>query len=95
MFPAGFTAFESLHKTKEGKIVPVSVHVRIIETEDGELVNLVQYHDISQKQEAERLLEKMHQQLKSLFQFNPDFIFMLNVQGFFTNVNPAAVPVDL
>lgn len=86
-----FGSFESLHKTKQGKIVPVDVSVRIVETESGELVNIVQYHDISKKQETERLLEKMHQQLESLFQFNPDLTFMLNVQGFFTNVNPAGL----
>lgn len=84
-------SFESLHRTKDGKQVPVDVFVRIVELQSGELVNVVQFYETSQKQETERLLERVHQQLESLFEFNPDFTFMMNEKGYFTNVNPAGV----
>ncbi|SHN27854.1 sensor domain-containing protein [Gracilibacillus kekensis] len=81
--------FESIITKKDGSVTPVLFQVIIITLSQNKKYSVTLIHDITDKRNTEVLLEKTHQQLESLFVYNPDLIFMLNKQGDFTNVNPA------
>ncbi|MBU8880373.1 PAS domain S-box protein [Bacillus sp. FJAT-29790] len=44
--------------------------------------------DITEKKIVENLLIKSRQQYKSLFEYNPEIVYMINLDGLITNVNP-------
>ncbi|MDQ0219733.1 PAS domain-containing sensor histidine kinase [Peribacillus cavernae] len=44
--------------------------------------------DITERAEAERKLSESKQQYKSLFDYNPDPVYMMDLKGIITNVNP-------
>ncbi|WP_058306095.1 sensor domain-containing protein [Gracilibacillus massiliensis] len=81
--------FESIITKKDGSVTPVLFQVIIITLSHNKKYSITLIHDITDKRNTEVLLEKTHQQLESLFVYNPDLIFMLNRQGHFTNINPA------
>jgi two-component system, sporulation sensor kinase E len=43
--------------------------------------------DITERIEIENLLEESRQQYKSLFEYSPDIVYMLDLEGYITNVN--------
>ncbi|CAG9608766.1 PAS domain S-box protein [Pseudoneobacillus rhizosphaerae] len=43
--------------------------------------------DITERIEIEKLLEESRQQYKSLFEYSPDIVYMLDLEGYITNVN--------
>ncbi|MGP4042139.1 PAS domain-containing protein [Gracilibacillus sp. D59] len=81
---------ESILLTKDETKIPVLIKVKLMQLENGAKYFISQFQDITDKRNTEVLLEKTHQQLESLFVDNPDLIFMLNKQGYFTNINPAS-----
>ncbi|MDP4172220.1 MAG: PAS domain S-box protein, partial [Bacillota bacterium] len=44
--------------------------------------------DITERKQIEKLLEESRQQYKSLFEFSPDMVYMMNMDGIITNLNP-------
>lgn len=44
--------------------------------------------DITERKQMENLLQESRQQYKSLFEYNPDIVTMLDLNGNITNVNP-------
>ncbi|MEH7346145.1 PAS domain S-box protein [Bacillus sp. JJ1532] len=57
--------------------------------EDGSRRGLVIIgRDITERKIVENLLKRSRQKYKSLFEYNPDIVFMLNLNGIITNVNP-------
>jgi two-component system, sporulation sensor kinase E len=43
--------------------------------------------DITERIEIEKLLEESRQQYKSLFEYSPDIVYMLDLEGYITNAN--------
>lgn len=57
--------------------------------EDGSRKGLVIIgRDITERKIVENLLKRSRQKYKSLFQYNPDIVYMINLNGVITNVNP-------
>ncbi|WNS76107.1 PAS domain S-box protein [Bacillus sp. DTU_2020_1000418_1_SI_GHA_SEK_038] len=57
--------------------------------EDGSRKGLVIIgRDITERKLIENLLKRSRQKYKSLFEYNPDIVFMMNLNGVITNVNP-------
>lgn len=44
--------------------------------------------EITERKYVEKLLEESQQQYKSLFQYSPDIVYMMDLEGVFTNLNP-------
>jgi two-component system, sporulation sensor kinase E len=44
--------------------------------------------DITERKVVEKLLEESKQQYKSLFEYSPDIVYMFDLKGYFTNLNP-------
>ncbi|QGH33361.1 EAL domain-containing protein [Gracilibacillus salitolerans] len=88
-FKSKFDRFESVQIKKNGEKYPVSVALKLVETDENRKYIINIFSDITDKKNTEVLLEKTHQEFESLFDFNPDLIFTLNKKGHFTNVNPA------
>ncbi|WP_018932504.1 sensor domain-containing protein [Gracilibacillus lacisalsi] len=81
---------ESILATKTGTKIPVLIKLLLMKLDSGKRYTIALFHDITEKRNTEVLLEKTHQQLESLFDYNPDLIFMLNKKGNVTNINPAS-----
>lgn len=57
--------------------------------EDGSRKGLVIIgRDITERKQVEKLLEESQQQYKSLFEYNPDMVYMLDLDLNVTNLNP-------
>ncbi len=57
--------------------------------EDGSRLGLVVIgRDISEKKRVKSLLEENKQRYQSLFDYNPDMVYMLDKEGVITNLNP-------
>ncbi|WP_066295273.1 PAS domain-containing sensor histidine kinase [Bacillus sp. FJAT-29937] len=57
--------------------------------EDGSRKGLVIIgRDITERKIVENLLKRSRQKYKSLFEYNPDIVYMINLNGVITNVNP-------
>ncbi|MFP3122114.1 PAS domain S-box protein [Ectobacillus funiculus] len=57
--------------------------------EDGSRKGLVVIgRDITERKEAKKQLEESEQRYKSLFEYNPDLVYMIDLQGNITNLNP-------
>ncbi|WP_240468699.1 EAL domain-containing protein [Gracilibacillus sp. YIM 98692] len=81
--------FESLQVTKRGRTFPSMVKAQRLPLSDDHhyIINII--YDITCKRKTEDLLEQTNKELISLFDYNPDIIFMMNREGYFTNANPA------
>ncbi|KKK36755.1 histidine kinase [Mesobacillus campisalis] len=44
--------------------------------------------DVTEKRRVKKLLEESEQRYKSLFDYNPDIVYMLDLDGIITNLNP-------
>lgn len=57
--------------------------------EDGSRKGLVVIgRDITERKEAKKKLEESEQRYKSLFEYNPDLVYMIDLKGNITNLNP-------
>lgn len=82
------TKIETTHITKNGTSIPVLVTIKLQKIDHTTYI-LSTFQDITDKRNIEDQLMIIDKQLHSLFHYNPDLIFMLDKEGFFTNVNPA------
>lgn len=64
----GMMSFESFHKTRTGKLVPVEVHVNYL-TFGGNEYNCGFVHDITERKKAEESLRETKNYLESLFDY--------------------------
>jgi two-component system, cell cycle sensor histidine kinase and response regulator CckA len=71
----------------DGAKVWCEVTVSTASVESEQLV-LVVAHDITDRKGAEHRLEESQQHFASLFQYNPDAVYALDLQGRFTSANP-------
>jgi len=78
--------FETKHKTKEGKIIPVEISSSLV-TYQGKRHILSIARDITQRKKAEEALRKSRQEFASLFQSNPEATIYLDKKGYIQNIN--------
>ncbi|PLA73407.1 hypothetical protein CYQ88_11390 [Hydrogenovibrio sp. SC-1] len=79
--------FESLHKSKAGKVYPVEVKVHHILFEDAEY-NLAITQDISERKHNERMNLQSHENYKHLSENSTDVVIRYNLKLEIIYVNP-------
>jgi diguanylate cyclase (GGDEF)-like protein/PAS domain S-box-containing protein len=78
--------FETKHKTKEGKIIPVEISSSLV-TYLGKKRILSIARDITERKKTEEALLKSHQEFISLFQSNPEATVYADEKGNILNIN--------
>jgi len=84
----GMMSFESFHKTRTGKLVPVEVHVNYL-TFGGNEYNCGFVHDITERKKAEESLRETKNYLESLFDYANAPIIVWNNNLEITKFNKA------
>ena len=82
--------FETSHKTKSGKIIPVEISSSIINYL-GEKAILSIARDISDRRQAALDLQKSEELYRNLIERTPDGVYKSTHEGRFVEVNPAMV----
>lgn len=82
--------FETLHRTKDGRIFPVEITANLVEFM-GKEFNCGVAHDISNRKEAELQIQKYNERYRALFEESRDCVFITSPQGAFLDINPAGV----
>ena len=86
----GETTFESAHFRKDGTILPVEVHIRLIES-GGKRLILSAARDITERKRAAEALRKSHQLLERIFASLRDAVFVIDAgTSEIRDCNPAA-----
>jgi len=80
--------FETSHKTKSGKIIPVEVSSSIINYL-GQKAILSIARNISDRKQAERDLQRSEELYRNLIERTPDGVYKSTHEGRFVEVNPA------
>lgn len=89
--PGIINTVEGTHRKKDGTSFPVEV--RVVKTDRSEFADEVIIaiaRDISERKEAEKLLQENMSRLKAITDSAQDAIIMMNPEGCFTFWNPAA-----
>ncbi|MGH2820332.1 MAG: PAS domain S-box protein [Actinomycetota bacterium] len=82
-------SFEYRLRARDGRYVWVHDQGRVVVAPDGRRYLQGVMVDISHSKQTERILEEERQRYRSLFANNPDGIFSLDLEGNFTDLNPA------
>jgi PAS domain S-box-containing protein len=85
---AGLLTFESLHRTKEGKIIPVEINVSFFE-HNGKEYHCGFARDITERKQADDALRLSEMKLKTLFEILPIGVSILDAERNIAFVNPA------
>jgi len=83
-------SFETQRKRQDGSLIPVSVTHAPLKDKNG-IVNGFSaiIRDITKQKRIEQELEENKQRYQSLFYFNPDLVYSLDLNGTITNINPS------
>jgi PAS domain S-box-containing protein len=81
--------FESLHKTKDGRLIPVEITSNYLEFE-GKGYACAFARDISERKRVEAALRSSEERYRVLFENANDIVFTLDLDGNLTTVNKAA-----
>ncbi|SDX94755.1 sensor domain-containing protein [Salimicrobium album] len=76
---------------KNGEELLVEAVSRSLTLSDGRLYTLTTVKDMTKNREIKYRLKHKDQQFKSLYLYNPDTIFSLDMNGRYTNINPSGV----
>jgi PAS domain S-box-containing protein len=82
----GEATFESAHFRKDGSILPIEVHARIIQVGAKKLVLSVT-RDITDRKRAEETLQESEERFKDLFENANDLIQIVDAEGKYLYVN--------
>lgn len=86
---------ETWRRRKDGSRFPASVTVTPIRDEQGRVTAYASIiRDITQRKEAERQLKENELRYKSLFEHNPNAVFLLDPQGHCQSANPAVAHIS-
>jgi len=80
--------FETAHYRKDGSLMPVELHTRVISVA-GELIFFSVVRDITEHKAAEQKLLETKTQLRDLFEQAPEGIFTADLNGRYVDVNEA------
>ncbi|HMP98553.1 MAG TPA: PAS domain S-box protein [Cyclobacteriaceae bacterium] len=83
---------EKRYITKEGSIAWVLLIVSLVKNKKGEPLYFISHiQDITVQKKIELSLKEVMQRYESLFKQNPDAVFSLDPQGYFTSANQATL----
>lgn len=82
----GQTTFERVYRTKSGKEIPVEINSHLFELE-GKKVALSVARDITERKIHETQLKESEERYRTLFQFSPDYIVLLDLDGKILEIN--------
>jgi PAS domain S-box-containing protein len=86
----GWDRFETKHKTKEGKILDISVSARKIDIDEQAFL-YVSFHDITEQKNIESLLLSQKDEFESLFRQSGEGIAILDLNANFLDFNEAYI----
>ncbi|MFW6196624.1 MAG: PAS domain S-box protein, partial [Thermoplasmatota archaeon] len=86
----GDLRFEMVHEAKDGSKIPVEIHSHLFEYE-GEQRVLSIARNISERKQAEKELKRSERRFRKSFEALPDPAFLLDDNGYFKDMNEAAV----
>ncbi|MGM0900758.1 MAG: PAS domain S-box protein [Bacillota bacterium] len=82
--------FETYRKREDGSLIPVSVTHAPLKDKYGVINGFSAIiRDITKQKQIEQELEENKQRYQSLFYFNPDLVYSLDLNGVLTNINPS------
>mgnify|MGYP006282817387 CR=1 FL=1 len=84
----GSLAFESHHRHKDGRLLPLDVRSRLIEM-DGRPLVLSVARDIADRKRAEQELRQSERKYRELFEQSMDAVAVFSVDGTLLDANPA------
>ncbi len=82
----GYDAFETKHRTKDGKIRDVLVSTKVITIGDRKFLQSI-YHDINERKLAEESLRSAHQKQRAVFDAIQENMNVLDLEFNLTDVN--------
>lgn len=86
----GWDRFETKHKTKEGKILDISVSARKIDIDEQAFL-YVSFHDITEQKNIESLILSQKEEFESLFRQSGEGIAILDLDSKFLDFNDAYI----
>jgi PAS domain S-box-containing protein len=82
--------FETYRKRANSSLIPVSVTHAPLKDRNGVINGFSAIiRDITKQKQIEQELEENKQRYQSLFFFNPDLVYSLDLNGIVTNINPS------
>lgn len=86
--------YEVQLKRKDGELIWVIIHVSPIYNKKGELIYLEGIMaDITDRKRAENLLIESEEKYRTLFESDPDYTILMDLNGYLLDVNPAALDI--
>jgi len=85
----GFEKFETLHRAKSGRIVPVEIVVSFLPYAGGRFYAFIK--DLSQQKQDKARLEENRARLSAIIDNEPECIEVIGVDGCWADINPAGV----
>lgn len=85
---SGLFQGETLRRTKDGRIVPVSLSVSAVRNEQGQITNYIaSFADLTRYKQAEAALEKQKDFIRQIIDSDPNLIFAKDKEGRFLFAN--------
>jgi PAS domain S-box-containing protein len=85
----GFVTHETVHRKKDGTVIPVEVTTNNVEF-NGKIYPFSFVKDISERKEAETRLARSEQKFRAVFEGALDAIFLMSKEAVYLDCNPAA-----
>jgi PAS domain S-box-containing protein len=82
--------FETTHRTKDGRVIPVEVCSSIVNYRGSDMILSIA-RDIKRRKDAETAIRQRDEQFKNLIERMPDGVYKSTHEGRFVEVNPAMV----
>jgi len=89
LMKTGSLVFESVHFRKDGTVMPVEVHARVIEYRGRKVITTV-VRDITERKKAERALRQSEEKFRTLFETMAQGVVYHDSTGKIVSANPAA-----
>jgi PAS domain S-box-containing protein len=81
-------SFESLDRTRDGRLVPVEVNAQLVEM-DGQPLILSVSRDVTERKRAEEEVRRTEQRYRELFEQSMDSVAVFSADGVLLDANPA------
>jgi len=85
----GSETFESLHRTRNGDLIPVEITLNNLE-HAGKVFHVAYVRDISERKAAQARIVRSEQKFRAIFESAHDAIFLIAADSAYVDCNPAA-----